>query len=243
MKLTKYSDLPPDGFAGVRMREIVKDVRLFGQFGGAPHAAGIGNLVYLADAHFIPYGDTRMHPHIEIDIVTLVVKGRIAHQGSLGHGTTFHAYDAQIQRAGGRQILHNEINPDDDLNHVIQLWFLPEKNGLEPEYQVIPATQGHVTRVYGGAPDTGVLAARTLVDVVRLQAGQRHACEGLTQVYVAEGRGRIEASDYEAGDLFTIQNPHCHARGETTLIVMRDSGIPFSATHKTIKDRESISQP
>ena len=194
MKIVSYSQLPPDGFAGVQMREIVKDSRLFGAYGGGPHASGLGNLVYIADAAFDPKGDTRMHPHREIDVVTIVLKGRMMHKGSLGDGRMLHAHNVQIQRAGSVGFIHNEVNPDLVHNHILQIWLLPERPGLVPEYRVYAAKPGSVTRVYGGWPNQDdVLPARTSVDVVRLESGEEYESEGQAQIYVAEGRGRMAA--------------------------------------------------
>lgn len=220
MKITKYSELPPDGFAGVRMREIVKDNRLFGLQGGMPHASGIGNLVYMADAIFIPYGDTRMHPHVEIDVVTIVLKGRILHQGSLGDGQVLQAHDVQIQRAGGKGFMHNEVNPDPEVNHVLQIWLLPERPDLATEYHVYPVTQKGMTRVYGGScSQNEVLPAETVVDIAKLDKGDVLQLDGLTQIYVIEGTININTKEAVSGDFVEITNPRCLILSECILVV------------------------
>jgi quercetin 2,3-dioxygenase len=221
MTVLKYSQLPPDGFAGVRMREIVKDRRLFGAHGGAPHAAGIGRLVYIADARFVPHGDTRMHAHSEIDIITLVLKGRLHHQGSLGDGHLFGAYEVQIQRAGGIGLMHNEVNPDPETNHVIQIWLLPDQRNAQPEYRVFKSRTGSVTRVYGGLPPTpGVIPARTTVDIVRLGIGEVFKAQGPANVYVGEGNARIGDYSAEAGDFIETDSPHCEGLSDVVLMVI-----------------------
>ena len=62
---------------------------------------GIGNFVYLADARFLPEGETGLHSHKEIDVLAVMVEGRIAHEGSLKHGQSMDGHDIQVQRAGG----------------------------------------------------------------------------------------------------------------------------------------------
>jgi redox-sensitive bicupin YhaK (pirin superfamily) len=221
MKIVNYHQLPPDGFAGVRMREIVKDDRLFGINGGSPHASGIGNLVYIADATFIPNGETRMHPHKEIDVVTIILKGRIMHKGSLGNNQMLNAHDVQIQRAGSAGFIHNEINPDPEHNKMLQIWLLPEQLNLAPEYRVYDVKPGSVKRVYGGPPNQGdVLPAKTSVDIVRLEKDSEYKIDDQAQIYVAEGKGQMDAMEIESGDLIEMNSFHCKAHSECTLVVI-----------------------
>jgi quercetin 2,3-dioxygenase len=223
MSILKYSQLPPDGFAGVRMREIVKDRRLFGIHGGHPHASGIGRLVYVADANFVPHGDTRMHGHAEIDIITLVLRGRLRHQGSMGDGQVFNAYEAQIQRAGGLGLVHNEVNPDAQQNHVIQIWLLPEQQDAQPEYRVFESKASSVTRVYGGLPaPAGVIDAATTVDIVRLAPDESYSAQGPVNLYVGEGHVRVNDHPAEAGDFMKVESPGCTALTDAVVIVIGD---------------------
>ncbi len=77
----------------------------------------------------MPHGETHMHPHHEIDVISVMVDGRIAHKGSLEHGRNLETDDIQVQRAGDEGFRHNEINPDDEWNRMIQIWVLPEEAG------------------------------------------------------------------------------------------------------------------
>lgn len=116
-------------FAGVREHRLVTYPRVFAADSTESAWVGIGNLVYLADARLLAAGETRMHSHRKIDVITVMVEGRIQHEGSLEHGQTLAADEAQVQRAGGEGFSHNEINPDDVENRLIQIWALPERNG------------------------------------------------------------------------------------------------------------------
>lgn len=221
MKITKFSELPVDGFAGVRMREVVKDRRWFDSPSSSNNANGIGSLIYLADAEFIPHGDTRMHPHVEIDIVTIVLKGRLLHRGSLRSGQVLNAYDVLIQRAGVGGFMHNEVNPDPERNHVLQIWLVPEQPDLEMDYRLYAAKQNGITRVYGGYQNQReVLPAKTSVDIARLDAGEVLAPEGLTQIYVVEGCVHINDIEAEPGDYLETTNPYCITRSKCLLIVI-----------------------
>ena len=153
MEVLKYQDLPPGGFAGLRERQFVADVRVFGDHKNPVTADGIGNIVYLADANFLPNGATGMHPHREIDVISVMVDGRIEHAGSLEHGMGLDAGMVQVQRAGAEGFTHNEINPDASPNHMIQLWVLPDEVGEPAGYRVYSPGDSDRIQVYGGSKD------------------------------------------------------------------------------------------
>ncbi|MFT7294202.1 MAG: redox-sensitive bicupin YhaK (pirin superfamily), partial [Pseudohongiellaceae bacterium] len=104
----------------------------------------------LADARFTPHGETTMHNHHEIDVISLMVDGNIKHEGSLESGKDLVRNDVQVQRAGGEGFSHNEINPDVTWNRMIQLWALPEVAGQAASYKVYKPIAGELTRIYGG---------------------------------------------------------------------------------------------
>lgn len=75
------------------------------------------------------------HPHREMEIVSIVLKGQLKHEDSTGETaiTTF----GGIQRmSAGTGVVHSEVNPSatEEVNF-LQLWFLPEKAGLTPSYE------------------------------------------------------------------------------------------------------------
>jgi len=76
-----------------------------------------------------------MHPHRDMEIVTYVLSGELAHRDSLGNGETLHAGELQRMTAG-TGIRHSEFNPSPDVPvHLYQIWLLPERTGLEPSYE------------------------------------------------------------------------------------------------------------
>ena len=86
MKIIRRNKLRRGGFAGLRETRLVMSPRVFRGQQEAGTSPGIGRFVYLADARFLPHGDTRMHTHNEIDVISVMVEGRIQHEGSLEHG-------------------------------------------------------------------------------------------------------------------------------------------------------------
>lgn len=223
VKILHRDDLMLGGFAGLKEHRLVVEPRLFGEGVEEGSWPGIGNFVYLADARFDPKGETMLHNHREVDVISVIVEGRIDHEGSLENGTGLKTNDVQVQRAGGEGFSHNEINPDDEKNRMIQIWVLPEHAGEKADYRLYKPKEGAVTRVYGGGEDRkDTFSARTTVDVARLNPGEEFDSAEPFMAYVTGGRGTLgggeEVSD---GDLMRGDYLHFSAETGCELIVIR----------------------
>jgi quercetin 2,3-dioxygenase len=75
------------------------------------------------------------HPHHDMEIVTYILEGALAHQDSMGNGEVLRAGEFQRMSAG-TGITHSEFNPSDDESiHLYQIWLLPNRKGIEPSYE------------------------------------------------------------------------------------------------------------
>lgn len=203
MNILHRDNLPLGGFAGLKEHRVVQDPAVFGAQANADGSwRGIGNFVYLADARFMPHGQTLMHDHHEVDVISVVVEGRILHEGSFEHGRDLNVNDVQVQSAGGEGFSHNEINPDDAWNRMIQIWVLPEEHGKAAKYRVYQPVTGKMTRIYGGV-DNGKadFPAGTRIDVGMLAKGQSIKINEPFMAYVTRGSAKANGTAVTDGDM------------------------------------------
>lgn len=214
-------DLKLGGFAGIREHRLVIDPKVFGN-NTSDAWPGIGDFVYLADAKFIPNGETHLHPHKEIDVISVVVDGRISHQGTLEEGSTIETNQVQVQRAGGEGFAHNEVNPDNKENRMIQIWVTPEKLGEPAGYKLYSLQQGKITRVYGGNENQDeTFASQTTLYVGLVNAKQTISFDGEFIAYVTTGHGTLNGQKVTNGDLVRGNNIEFQAETDSQIIIVR----------------------
>ncbi len=218
-KILQRDSLPLGGFSGLKEHRLVVDTRVGWSADGAWN--GIGNFVYLADARFLPHGETRMHPHREIDVISLMVEGRIDHEGSLEHGSSLPTDHVQVQRAGGEGFKHNEINPDDAENRMIQLWVLPEYAGAKAGFHSYVLEQGKMIRIYGGAQNNGAtFDSHTCMEMGMLNPDQQIAYQGEVMLYITRGEAMVGDVMLYDGDLLRGVDVRLQAKTLLQVIVI-----------------------
>jgi len=75
-----------------------------------------------------------LHPHQDMEILTYIVGGELSHRDSMGREATIAQNDVQRMSAG-TGILHSEYNHSQKPVHLLQIWILPEAEGLKPSYE------------------------------------------------------------------------------------------------------------
>jgi len=218
LQILHKNDLPLGGFAGLKEHRLVVDKKV----GGNDESwDGLGNFVYLADAQFLPKGETRMHPHKEIDVISIMVEGRIVHEGSLEHGKSLESNQVQAQRAGGEGFEHNEINPDNQQNRMLQLWVLPEQEGGKADYKFYDIDNGKLKLIYGGTKNQNVtLDSHTQIEVGVFNQGQKVSKAEEFMAYIARGEGVLNNENIMDGDLVRGQNLDFTATVDNVLLVV-----------------------
>jgi redox-sensitive bicupin YhaK (pirin superfamily) len=75
-----------------------------------------------------------LHPHRDMEIITYVLRGAVAHKDSMGNQEQVSAGEVQVMTAGSG-VRHSEFNPNDKQElELLQIWLLPDKGALDPAY-------------------------------------------------------------------------------------------------------------
>jgi hypothetical protein len=166
------------------------------------------------------------HSHRDMEIVSYVLAGALAHEDSLGTGSVIRPGDVQRMSAG-TGVSHSEFNHSaSELVHFLQIWILPEREGLPPSYEQkhFPAAERTGALRLVASPDGRSGSIRIHQDVelyaTLLGAGDtvEHALRPGRHAWLQVARGSCELNGVplEAGDGAAVS-------GETALRI-RGSG-------------------
>ncbi|AGA30859.1 pirin family protein [Singulisphaera acidiphila] len=150
------------------------------------------------------------HGHRDMEILTYVLEGAVAHRDSLGNGSVIRPGELQRMSAG-TGILHSEANPSrDEPLHLLQIWLRPDRKGYEPSYEQkafdLDKARGRWQLVASsdGRDGSLVIHQDARLWMVRLDAGGtirfdlepgRHAW-----LQIARGTVDLESTELQAGD-------------------------------------------
>ncbi len=165
-----------------------------------PSHMGWGNLRVINEDFVAPGAGFGKHGHRDMEIISYVLSGELAHQDSMGNVKGIPPGDVQRMSAGSG-VMHSEFNhAKEQTTHLLQIWILPNATGIEPGYEqkTIPAAQkrGRLRLVASpdGAQDSVVIHADAAMYAGLFDGDERAelALDPARKAYVHLARGAID---------------------------------------------------
>lgn len=180
-------------------------------FGGYydPNHMGFRTLRVINDDKVAPGEGFGTHPHRDMEIITYVLDGALEHKDSMGNGRIIRPGEFQYMAAGSG-VSHSEFNPSKkEWVHLLQIWILPERRGIKPQYAEKSAAdvkEGEVALIASKNGRNGSMTINQDADLLlaRLAPGQKatHRLEPARHawVHVAQGELTVNGETLRAGD-------------------------------------------
>jgi redox-sensitive bicupin YhaK (pirin superfamily) len=179
-----------------------------------PRHVGFGPLRVINEDRVAPGSGFGTHGHRDMEIISYVLEGALAHQDSMGNGSTMVPGDVQRMSAG-RGVRHSEYNHDKArTTHFLQIWIEPDVAGIEPSYEQkhfdAAAKRGRLRLI--ASPD-GAEGSVTVHQDARVYAalvdGAERAVHALVPgrsayVHMARGAAVVNGRRLDAGDALKL---------------------------------------
>jgi len=181
-----------------------------------PQHMGFGPLRVLNDDRIAAGGGFGMHPHRDMEIITYVLDGELAHKDSMGNGSVIRPGDVQRMSAG-TGVMHSEYNhARDQTTHLLQIWIEPKSRGIPPGYEEkrfdADEKRGRLRLIASTDGDEGSVKVHQDVKLYAgLIDGDEQASLNIPHdhkayLHVARGKVNVNGVDLQAGDAVKVVN-------------------------------------
>ena len=181
-----------------------------------PNHMGFGPLRVINEDRVIPGAGFGAHPHNNMEIISYVLSGELAHKDSMGNGSVIKAGDVQLMSAGSG-VAHSEFNNSEENGvHFLQMWVMPNAQNTAPGYQQksFISNDNRNVLVLAISPD-GAEGSLQIKQNARMYIGKFDEDRGTTLttqagrkywLQVAQGHMTVNGEIAKAGDGFAIKD-------------------------------------
>ncbi len=194
-----------------------------------PEHMGFGPLRVINEDRINPDAGFGTHGHRDMEIISYVLEGELAHKDSMGTGSTIVPGDVQRMSAG-TGVRHSEFNHAAGVTHFLQIWIEPATRGIAPGYEQkhfdAASKRGRLRLIASpDARDGSVTVHQDASVYAALIDGDEAAVHALAPgrrayVHVARGEVTVNGMALQAGDALKVTHT-----AEVTLAHGRDAEI------------------
>jgi redox-sensitive bicupin YhaK (pirin superfamily) len=190
-----------------------------------PARMGFGALRVINEDRVAPGRGFGTHGHRDMEIISYVLSGELAHKDSMGNGEVGGAHagvirPGDVQRmSAGTGVMHSEFNhAKDETTHFLQIWIMPDQRGIAPSYEqkhFDPASKrGKLRLVAANDGEAQAQGAVTIHADAKLYAGLFDGTESaevdldparLAYIHVVRGSLNVNGQDLTAGDALQVR--------------------------------------
>lgn len=185
----------------------------FGNYYNPEHTR-FGVLRVLNDDYIAPSQGFGTHPHDNMEIITLVLEGQLAHKDSAGHEHVSYANGIQVMSAG-TGLTHSEFNNSDSTTtNSLQIWIFPDKKGHKPRYDQSTIDPGKIKNRFhllvgpDGSEANLFIYQNAFLSLADIENNtliyKKYLPENGIYIFVIEGETNIAGEKLERRDAITL---------------------------------------
>lgn len=179
-----------------------------------PVKSAFGTLITFNDDYLQPGKGFGIHPHVNMEIISVLLKGKMNHKDTLGYSTIIEEGGVQIMSAGSG-LRHEEYNIGDDEVNFLQIWIQPKLQNITPRYQArsfpLEKRKNKLTTIVSGEEGLGHCwinqNAKLSLGHAEENSNTQYAFNSLNKclfIYTIEGSIRIGDYSLQKGDALGV---------------------------------------